>query len=106
MPPRDDAARVEKAVVQVPSEGLLVAVNKGDIEAVRKLLRTNDPDAERDIDGRTALAIAVLRADAPLVKLLLASGANRRDVDRFGQTPLSYANAGGDTAILQAMGRP
>jgi hypothetical protein len=44
---------------------------------------------ERDVDGRAALAIAVLRADVPLVKLLLASGANRRAVDRFGQTPLS-----------------
>ena len=60
----------------------------------------------RDADGRTVLAIAVLRADVPLVKLLLASGANWRAVDRFGHTPVSYANASGDTAILQAFGKP
>jgi ankyrin repeat protein len=85
---------------------LLVAVNKGDIEAARTVLRTTDPDAERDADGRTALAIAVLRVDVPLVKLLLASGANRLAVDRFGQTPVSYANASGDATVLQALGRP
>ena len=60
---------------------------------------------ERDADGRTALAIAVLRADLPLVRLLLASGANRHAVDRFGHTPLSYADASGDTTMPQAFGR-
>ena len=105
-PPRDDAARVDRATARASSEGLLVAVNKGDIEAARTVLRTTDPDAERDADGRTALAIAVLRADVPLVKLLLASGANRLAVDRFGQTPVGYANAIGDTTVLQALGRP
>ena len=103
LPPRGDAALVEKAAVRAPSEGLLVAVKKGDFEAARTLLQTTDPDAERDVDGRTALAIAVLRADVPLVKLLLASGANRRAVDRFGQTAESYANASGDATMLQAL---
>jgi len=106
LPPRDHAARVDQGAVRVSSEALLAAVNKGDIEAARTLLQTTDPDAERDADGRTALAIAVLRADVPLVKLLLASGANRRAVDRFGHTPVSYANASGDTTMLQAFGRP
>jgi hypothetical protein len=105
-PARDNAARVDRAAVQAPSEGLLVAVNKGDIEAARAVLQTTDPDAERDADGRTALAIAVLRADVPLVKLLLARGANRRAVDRFGHTPVSYANASGDTTMVQVFGKP
>jgi hypothetical protein len=104
--PRDDAARMGQAAARAPSEGLLVAVNKGDIEAARTLLQTTDPDAERDADGRTALTVAVLRADVPLVKLLLASGANRRAVDRFGQTAESYANASGDATMLQALRRP
>ncbi|MGL6111849.1 MAG: ankyrin repeat domain-containing protein [Rubrivivax sp.] len=105
-PPRDPAARVGKAAVRASSEGLLVAVGNGDIEAARTVLQTTEPDAERDADGRTALAIAVLRADVPLVKLLLASGANRHAVDRFGHTPLSYASASADTAMLQAFGKP
>ncbi len=103
---RGTAAHVGKATVPMPSEGLLVAANRGDIEAARTALQTTDPDAERDADGRTALAIAVLRADLPLVKLLLESGANRRAVDRYGQTPVSYANARGDTTMLQALERP
>jgi len=106
LPPRESAERLGPAAAQVPSEGLLVAVNKGDIEAARVLLQTTNADAERDADGRTALAIAVLRADAPLVKLLLASGANPRAADRFGQTPVSYAAASGDSAMLQALGKP
>ncbi|MBK6471221.1 MAG: ankyrin repeat domain-containing protein [Betaproteobacteria bacterium] len=85
---------------------MLVAVHSGDIEAARTILQGTDPDAERDADGRTALAIAVLRANVPLVKLLLESGANRRAVDRFGHTPVSYANASADTALQQAFGKP
>lgn len=104
--PRDDAARVDRAVERAPSEGLLAVVQKGDIEAARTVLQTTDADAERDADGRTALAIAVLRADLPMVKLLLASGADRHAVDRFGHTPASYAHASGDTKLLQAFGRP
>jgi hypothetical protein len=105
-PPRDNVTRVGEAAVRALGNGLLVAVNKGDIEAARTILKATDPDAERDADGRTALAIAVLRADVPLVKLLLASGANRGAVDRFGHTPVSYANASADTALLQAFGKP
>jgi hypothetical protein len=106
LPPRDNAARVGEVAVPAPGNGLLIAVNKGDIEAARTILQGTDPDAERDADGRTALAIAVLRANVPLVKLLLASGANRRAVDRFGHTPVSYATASADTALLQAFGKP
>jgi len=105
-PTRDDAARAGKTVERAPREGLLAAVKMGDIEAAHTILQSAEPDAERDADGRTALAIAVLRADVPLVKLLLASGANRHAVDRFGQTPVSYADASADTMLRQAFGRP
>jgi ankyrin repeat protein len=104
--PRDDAARVDRAVEHASSGGLLAAVKKGDIEAARTSLQTTAADAERDADGRTALAVAVLRADLPLVKLLLASGADRHAVDRFGHTPATYAHASGDTKLLQVFGRP
>ncbi len=104
--PTEIAAPFAEAAVRAPGSGLLVAVNKGDIEAVRTILQATDPDAERDADGRTALAIAVLRANVPMVKLLLASGANRHAVDRFGHTPVSYASASADAALLQAFGQP
>jgi len=102
------AARLASPAAQAPGGGLLAAVTRGDIKAARRILSTTDPDAERDPDGRTALAIAVLRSDLPMAKLLLASGANRRAQDRFGQTPAGYAQAQatGDPVILRAFGSP
>jgi ankyrin repeat protein len=85
---------------------LLAAAAAGDIEAVRRLLQTRGPDEERDADGRTALALAVLRSDVRLVRLLLDKGANRLAPDRLGQTPLGHAQAGGDAALLRALGAP
>jgi hypothetical protein len=105
-PPRDDVARFGEAAAPAPGNGLLVAVSKGDIEATRTILQSTDPDAERDADGRTALAIAVLRGYLPLVRLLLASGANPVAVDRFGSTPVVSARASAEAALLQAFGKP
>ncbi len=84
--------------------GLPGAATVGDIEATRRALQTTHPDAERDADGRTALAIAVLRSNVPLAKLLLGSGANPDLKDRFGQTPRTYAESVGDASMLQALG--
>lgn len=108
-PPSADAARPADTAEPTPPgprSSLLAAAASGNIAAARRLLPGIDPDAERDADGRTALAIAVLRSDLPLVKLLLAGGANRLEPDRFGQTPAGYAAASGSAAIRQAFGRP
>jgi hypothetical protein len=105
-PPRDNVSRLNEAAAPAPGSGLLLAVHKGDLEAVRTILQSTEPDVERDPDGRTALAIAVLQRYLPLVKLLLASGANRDVVDRFGRAPVDYARASGDSALLQAFGTP
>ena len=105
-PPPAHAVRPASPAEQAPRSGLLAAVTAGDIEAARRILPTTDPDAERDPDGRTALAIAVLRSDLPMTKLLLASGANRRAQDRFGQTPAGHAAASGDPVMLGAFGSP
>jgi hypothetical protein len=94
--PADDAVQASR------SSSLLAAVTRGDIRSARLILRTTDPDTERDADGRTALAVAVLRSDLPLAKLLLASGANRHAQDRFGQSPQDYAEASGDQEMRQA----
>ena len=56
--------------------------------------------------GRSALALAVLRSDLAMVKLLLASGANRLAADRFGQTPQGYAAKQADPALRAAFGLP
>jgi hypothetical protein len=89
-----------------PAGSLLAAVGKGDLEGARQILRGTGADTERDADGRTALAVAVLRADLPLVKLLLAHGAQRQAQDRYGQTPQAYAESSGNAALVQALARP
>lgn len=102
---RPEAPRLGDAAAPGPpeTENLLTAAAAGDIDAVRRILQHTAPDAERDADGRTALALAVLRADLRMVQLLLASGANRLAPDRFGQTPQAYADAGGDPAVRRAL---
>ncbi len=101
-PPTPAAARPALA----PPASLLAAAAAGDVEAVRRLLQTRAPDAERDADGRTALALAVLRTEVRLVRLLLDKGANRHAPDRLGQTPLGYAQASGNAALLRAFETP
>ena len=88
----------------LPAETLLAAAAAGDTAALERLLA--NPDAVRDADGRTALSLAVLRKDAGLVRLLRQRGASLLLPDRFGQTPQGYAQAGGDSAVLQALGLP
>lgn len=88
----------------LPAETLLAAAAAGDTAALERLLA--NPDAVRDADGRTALSLAVLRKDAGLVRLLRQRGASLLLPDRFGQTPQGYAQAGGDSAVLQALALP
>jgi hypothetical protein len=86
--------------------GLLAAAAAGDADAVESLLKRVAPDAERDAQGRTALALAVLRSDSRSVSLLLAHGADRHRADLKGQTPLDEAIRLADPAVLKALGLP
>jgi hypothetical protein len=61
-------------------------------------------DEDKDRDGRTALAQAVLRGNAQVVAQLLKQGANPLAPDRFGQTPRDHARSLGNAAVLEAMG--
>ena len=67
-------------------------------------LQSPAADDERDADGRTALALAVLRGDVAAAQGLLARGADRLAKDRFGRTPQDYALAAGHPAMLKAFG--
>lgn len=76
----------------------------GHVDAARAILKHAGPDSSKDADGRTALAWAVLGSDAEMVVLLLERGADRLAQDRFGQTPLGYAAAAANPAVLKAFG--
>ena len=88
------------------NDSLLAAVAHGDVEAARQWLAVVGPDAQQDSDGRSALALAVLRSDLAMVRLLLAQGANRLARDRFGQTPQGYAAAQADPLLHAAFDLP
>jgi hypothetical protein len=87
------------------SGSLLAAARAGDLEGARRLLAAGGPDDEQDADGRTALAHAVLRSDAPLVALLLAHGADRLRPDRLGLTPMDQAATIGNPEVLATLNR-
>jgi hypothetical protein len=86
--------------------GLIAAVLAGDSERLVRLLEQVPPDAERDAEGRTALALAVSRSDVRCVAALLARGADRLAADRAGRTPLDEARATTDPAVRAAFGLP
>lgn len=75
------------------TEELFAAVESGDVERVRELLKA-DPAAARvkDGDGATPLHHATLNGHRAIVDLLLENGAdiNARD-SRFGATPAGWA---------------
>ena len=52
------------------------AVNRGDVEEVRKLLEDGFPPNERDTDGEAALHLAAERCDPEMASALLEGGAN------------------------------
>ena len=105
--PTARAAQASNAIaLPTPPDSLLAAVSRGDVESAKQVLAAVGPDAQQDGDGRSALALAVLRSDLAMVKLLLASGANRSAADRFGQTPQGYAAKQADPALRAAFGLP
>lgn len=91
---------------RTPNDSLLAAVARGDVESARQWLTVAGPDTQHDGDGRSALTLAVLRSDLPMVRLLLAQGASRLALDRFGQTPQGYAAAHADPALRAAFDLP
>jgi uncharacterized protein len=80
------------------------AAERGDIAAVRALLKqAADASAARG-DGMTALHFAAQRNDAELAALLLTAGANLKATTRLGgYTPLHLAGQAGATAVIKAL---
>jgi hypothetical protein len=104
------AEALERRSARAESTGLarsfLDFVRKGDVQAATEALGDQHPDAVRDSEGRTALALAVLRGDVPMTKWLLARGAQPDAADRLGRTPLDHATDSADPALRSAFGPP
>ena len=87
------------------TSGLIASASVGDLEGLQRQLTTTQADSQRDSDGRTALAIAVLRSDVRMVSVLLTHGANRLSRDHQGRTPMDHAAAADNPAVLKALER-
>ncbi len=80
------------------------AVQQGNKEAVRTLLKEKADVNAAQGDGMTALHWAAKNDDLETVKALLAAGANPKVTTRLGEiTPLFLACANGNAAMIEAL---
>jgi ankyrin repeat protein len=80
------------------------AARRGDIEAVKALLKEGADVNAPEGDGMTALHWAAERGDLDLANLLVYGGANLRAVTRIGQyTPLHIAARTGHAPLVRAL---
>lgn len=83
---------------------LMTAVREGQIEAARLLLERGAWVDSVDVDDRfSTLTLAVVRNDAPMVRLLLSHGAQTQVLDEYGFTPLGRAVEGGRVEIVRML---
>jgi uncharacterized protein len=79
------------------------AAMKGDIAAVRALIRQKADVNAPQSDGATAIQWAAYRNDLPLADVLIGAGANIKAANREGATPLYLASLEGTAAMIQRL---
>lgn len=95
---------VKRLTAKKTGAALIDAVNRGDAETLEKLLAKGVPaDATNDLMGRTPLIVAAMSGHVPLVRILLARGANVNATDMEGWTALRYARGFGYTDIAELL---
>ncbi|MGH9784709.1 MAG: ankyrin repeat domain-containing protein [Terriglobia bacterium] len=82
---------------------LVEAVEKGDKEAVRSLLREHADVNAPQADGATALHWAAHRDDLETAELLIRAGANVNAANDYGVTALSLASTNGNAAMVEKL---
>lgn len=107
---RDDVGTVERLLVRGFDPN---TVNPDGVPALMRALRIPAPKSAlalakarglraevRNDKDESALMLAALRGDLPLVRQLIAADA---DVNKPGWTPLHYAATGGHVAVIEAL---
>ncbi len=82
---------------------LVEAVENGDREAVRSLLRQQVDVNAFQADGATALQWAAHRDDLETAELLIRAGADVNAANDYGITPLSLACTNGSAAMVERL---
>jgi ankyrin repeat protein len=82
---------------------LAEAIQAGDREEVRKLLKDPAEVKATEADGTTPLHWAVRSDDLETSKALLGAGANASAANRYGVTPLSLAAVNGNVAMIETL---
>ena len=79
------------------------AAEKGDIAAVRQLIREKADVNAPQPDGATALQWAAYRDDAALADALIAAGADAKKASREGATPMYLASIRGSAPMIERL---
>ena len=81
----------------------LIAVDRGNTEAVRRLLAAGAPVDQPAAYGGTALHMAAAQNNAAMVRVLLEAGADVRATNEYRSTPLMVAAANGAQECAQLL---
>jgi Ankyrin repeats (3 copies)/Ankyrin repeats (many copies) len=86
-----------------PTQGLVVAAQKGDLAKVERLLASGADINSRGQYRQTALQKAILYEHFQLATLLIDRGANVNATDQYGDTPLATAVMSGNLAVVRRL---
>jgi YVTN family beta-propeller protein len=84
-----------------PWDGISAAIGKGDLSAVKRLIRDKASANRRLFDGSTPLSTAAIRGHLEVVKYLLDLGADPSGTNTDGSTPLSTAAIRGHLEVVK-----
>ena len=92
-------------IAATPSDAPIAdAAQRGDVQAVRSLLRQGEDPNAAQADGMTALHWAALNGEIEIAEVLLYAGATAKAGTRLGNyTPLHLASRGGHAAVARAV---
>ena len=81
------------------------AVRRGDVQAVRELVRSGADVDARDRHGQTALMLAAHRGHREIVELLVEAGADLDVAAKYNLTALMLAIVAGHAAVARVLVR-